>query len=121
MPSGIYERRLVGRKNPDLKSIALLLQSSQNIDGFYSKMREVYKEKYSLQNINSYWKEKSKIIPKHIIETRTTPATVFSNSSLKDSETYLSEIVNEMRLLNQISQETLALFKRLEEKPKNGA
>ena len=121
MPSGVYNRspnktHLVGRNNPDLKSIALLLQSSQNIDTFYSKMKEIYKDKYSLGNITSYWKDKTKIIPKHILETHTIAATGPTNSSLKDAETYLAEIVNELRISNRIQQENLALFKRLEEK-----
>jgi hypothetical protein len=90
------------------------------MDDFYAKMREVYKDKYTLQNVIYYWKDKSKIIPRNLIETHTVPATGPTNGSLKDAETYLSEIVNEMRLCNRIQQEVLALFKRLEEKPKNG-
>lgn len=123
MPSGVYERTSVrvggrGRKNLDLRTIAQLLQSSKDLDTFYLKMKEVYKDKYTLQNISSYWKERSKIIPRNLIETHTAPATGPTNGFLKDAETYLAEIVNELRINTNIQQEILALFKRLEEKPR---
>jgi hypothetical protein len=108
MPKGIHT------PVQDLKLIARIAKESKNADDFYLKMKEVFKDKFSLQQITSYWKEKSKLIPKYLIETHTEHAA--PKNGLKDSETYLSEILNEMRVTNQLLNEQINLFKRLETK-----
>jgi hypothetical protein len=104
----------------DTKSIIRLLQTSPTIDDFYAKMREVYKDKYPLQSISYFWKEKSRLFRKYGTVTEKPTTTTTTSGSLKDAETYLAEILNEIKVTNSLLQETLALFKRLEDKPKLG-
>lgn len=102
-------------RDKNMRGIAQLLHSSKNMDDFYVKMKETYKDQYSLSKITYLWKEKSKIIPR-LIETRTESAA--PKNGLKDAETYLSEILNEMRITNTLLNEQLTLFKKLADTPK---
>lgn len=103
-------------RDANMQGIAMLLRDSKSLEDFYAKMKVAYKDQYTLSKISYLWREKSKLLPR-LIETRTEPAT--PKNGLKDAETYLSEILNEMRITNALLNEQLILFKRLETKSEN--
>ena len=105
-------------RDKNMRTIAQLLRDSKNLDTFYAKMTGLFKERYSMSKIAYFWKEQSKIVPRldMIPETRTEPAA--PKNGLKDAETYLVEILNELRIIKSVHEEQLALFKKLADTPK---
>jgi hypothetical protein len=108
-------------RNKDLKTVAQLLSTSRNGNEFERKIQTVFKDKYNNLRIYGWWKQKSKLIRDYYIpvERSITTIPIGNNiTSLKDSETYLVEILNEIKITNSILQETLNLFQKLDTKEK---